>query len=586
MLKAVVRRLLARCKLAAFALAMFVILLFGLASPLTAAGISKAEKAAFLKLAGELPADTSYSVLLTNISHSLLSMDAILQKYQQSDPTFKYHQVILSLKGSLGYNPFKIDELKSMGLDIDAGIFAFSKSQEGVPLIGFRALDVTKAAESLGQLALNMGGFKPCTPIEQNGVTLHYYTVSGDLNTAIGMAFAVKGDRFYAMFTPPAKQWFEQQLESALKVKKGGSLAGDRGFKKLLGRLDTGSAFLMYNDYKQYAKELRKGADKLKSQFGQQLQVNQLGSYVPLMDEMIMLAESFTAQIFAVSINERRIGFIHEIIGPKKAVARFRKFFNVKGGVSFSKLKLAANPIGVLVGHMNLTAVYNHLTQKKPDSKKSFDHWNDLLHKEAGIDFVKDVMGNLDGKIAALFYGFRPLPSEISKADSVTQAQLAGLANLVILAGLKNPAQTEKVLKKAEAAIRASGKTVELIKHPGFNVLYSVDSDGLPIQYGVYGKLFVLGIGGQAIQTATSGTLGLKLGFEKGTVSRLSMDFKRFAASMENLAPPADSPNTQLFQQYNLWKQQFAPKIGFLDKVEMKVILIPDGLHSSGEVTF
>jgi len=548
--------------------------------------ISKTEKKTYMDLSLNIPKDASFNFLANDIGMSMSKIDAVLKQYQQEDPSFKYHQLILSFKGSLGYNPFSVEDLKIMGLDVKYGLFAFALGQDGTPIIGFRANDIEKAKSSLDNLVKNLGQLKRCPETNGKGFKAYYFTQDGTNHTPAMIAYAISKNMVYLMVAPPSPKWFEAHVEASVGLARKKSLATDKHFGKLINRIQSNTSVVFYNNFNSYLKELKKGADRL----GKQLTKNQANNTnqsppMIMMNSALKMAESFDAQIFAVAVNDGKASFVHEVIGSKKAIAKHKKFFSASTN-KFKNLPLANSPIGYITAKLNLKSFYNHISKQSPEAKAQFDIWNKQLIEKTGVDFKKDIISNLTGEMAGLFYGMEMIPSELATGTSVSGSQLANLGRLVFLAGLKNTKASIKLLNKTAESQIALGKKVTSKKQAGFDVLWSVEVDGITLQYGIRKNLFVMGFGETSITTAFGSSEGMDLYGKKTEISNLSFDFTRFVETMKNLAPPADSPNTQLYQQYMMWNNQIAPKLGFLNKLQIKSFFIKDGFRTEGELAF
>ena len=63
-------------------------------------------------------------------------------------------------------------------------------------------------------------------------------------------------------------------------------------------------------------------------------------------------------------------------------------------------------------------------------------------------------------------------------------------------------------------------------------------------------------------------------------------ELRELAAALEALKPPADSPNTQLSQQYKVLKEQILGKLLFLDRLDAKTTLLSNGFLTRGELKY
>lgn len=557
----------------------------GLSDTTRASSISSADKDAYMNLAQRVPKDASVVALFANLDRSVGVVDTLLQRYAQTDPTFQYNQLVLSLKGPLGFNPLSAQELAGAGLDMSAGIAAFAFRQDGTPLLTMRAVDPAKARASLDHVALQINQSRPFeAPVGADGVRSVFYTQTGTPAGDVTLAVAFKDKVLLLMFAPESKEWFDRHVKAALELSPPQSLATDAAFTRLLGRLEPDTAFVSYNNYAQYLKDLRSGAKKLSDQLGQG---GGLGDVSPLlfMEQALSLAESFTAQIFAVSLNAQGAGFVHEIMGPPDKVKTFRELFAVASPRAFDKLPLAADPIGSLYATLNFRKVYERLIGGKSETKEAYTKWNTLVKTESAVDLEKDIYDNLTGELAVLFYGIAPIPADLAKAPRVSQAEVANLANLVFVVGLKNPAGTVELLKAARGKLDQAGKPAKSLDRQGFSVLQHMHADGLDLYMGVRGNLFVFGIGKGSLDAAFGkpGTLNLVEGPD--VVAHLKMDFGRLVTTMENLKPPAGATNTQLFQQYQMWSTQIAGKLKFVKRAEAKSVQGAEGFRTSGRLT-
>lgn len=548
--------------------------------------IGTAEKNAYLDLASNIPQKASLNFMAADLGKSMAKIDAILKKYQQEDQTFKYHQLVLSLQGSIGYNPFDVKDLNAMGLDASYGVFAFTLGQTGVPIIGFKALDVEKVKKALDNLAVNMGQVSKCPEVKGKDFTAYYFSGDGTLNTQIMLAYALSGKNIYLMVSPTNQKWFEDHLAKTIGLGKKKSLAADKNFIKLLGRMNADLSAVFYNDFDTYLKELKTGAGRLNNAIRERQNItDQNFKPLALVDSLLKMGEAYKAQIFALELKENKIMFTHEMIGNPKAVAKYQKIYSVKTK-RFKNLPVNNAPIGYMTGKVNLKAIYNEFAKQSPEAKKRLDTFNQKLIDETGVDFTKDIMGYLTGEMAALFYGMEKVPESITKSNSVTTNELANLAKFVFVAGLKNKAKSIATLAKAAKAQIGKGKNVTVQKMDGFDVFWSAEVDGFILQFGVYKDLFVMGFGKDSIKEAFGKNTGINLYGGKNEIAEMNFDFIKFIQTMTNLMPPADSPNTQLYQQYQMWSGQIAPKIGFLDNLKVRAMFQKDGYRTEGELAF
>lgn len=565
----------------------FVILLALMFSglPAKAGTITSSEKKAYLKVAEHVPASASFSILATDLRSSIESFDRILRKYQTVDPLFRYDQFVLTLKGGIGYNPLSADEFANQGIDLNFGLAFFSLTQGISPLVIFRATDPAKVEKVLHFLAGSMGQAKPCPEVREQKLTVHYFSSDGTPNGIQSMAYAVKGDMFYLMGLPPGREWFGKHLKAAIGLKKNKSLAADKSFVKLLGRLDARTSLISYNNYRQYLKDLKRNTKEIGKQLQDQMAPGDI-HFLDMMDEISYFAEGFTAQIFGLSIQADRVSFVYEIIGPVKKMKEFHKLFSVSGKERFDSFRLFDNSVGVLYGKANAENIVSYLSRRNKEFTARYAEWKKRVMEEIKLDLEKDLVKNANGEMAVAFYGLSDMPDTIKNGSGVTEAQMMSLPKLVFFAALRNPERLKKLLNKVEIDLGKEGESFSSFKGPGGSHFVEVRPDGLPIQFGVHEGIFMLGIGRDAVKAAFGGATGAASAKTKNMIGNIKVDFTAFIRAMEKLKPPINSPNTQLHQQYRIWSSQARPKLQFMKDLEISAVKTRDGFRTSGELRF
>ncbi len=573
-------------KIHRFSVWFLLILLTCSVSPASAGSISKQEKAAYTKLAGHVPAAASFSVIMADLRQTITSVDAILQKYKSVDPEFRYEQFIFSLRGGLGFNPLSAKELSDAGFDLDFGGVAFSLSQDSVPMIVARAANVEKTQATLKNLVEQMAQSKACPDRKVGELTVHGFSQDGLCTGAVDLAYVIQDQLIYLMGQPKDSAQFDKHLNSVVKLKKAKSLASDRMFIKMLGRLDNQTSLVSYNNYKRYVKDLKQNARRAQSELRQQLGDSANTPYVDMLEDIVGMAEGFGGQIFAVSIKPQGVSFVHELIGNKKKIAKFKGFFQRSGPTVMSALKLKSDPIGTLYGTVNFNAIKKHLFTISPRFKKQFATWKQDVMTQTKLDLEKDFIQNANGEMAVLFYGLNPMPPAITQASTVTDNDMVGLAKLVLMAGIKDVPRTKHLLQTLKDMLTKQGKVAgEITTATGDNFL-NLNLDGVPVQLGIIGKAFMVAVGTDAINHVLDPAGKLNLASNGKVAGDMALDFQRLGQTMENLKPPADSPNTQLHQQYQVWKTQAAGKIAFIKDLKIQSLQIPDGFRTQGELRF
>ncbi len=385
------------------------------------------------------------------------------------------------------------------------------------------------------------------------------------------------------MAAPTNKDWFIRHVKATHGLKTAQSIAADRNFKTLLQRLEPGTSLVSYNNYAQYVKDLKKSAQNLKTTLQKEAGPDVSG--LDLLNTTTAFAEGFTAQIFGVKIDSERASFVHELTGPKKKVQEFRTFFAPSSKKSVSRLAILQRPIGLLYGNVNFDSIDRFLEKKSAIYKTELRKLSERLKKESGLDIEKDLLANAGGPMLAAYYGQEPLPTSITDRREVRQEELAALAKLAFAAVVKDPKGTAEMLKKVEAGQKAAGKAFSTVTIAGSS-FYEVNSQGLPIQFGVHRDLFLLGIGKNALRAALEGKNPLNTAVFEDTLGYFNVDVGAFAATMENLKPPPNSLNTQLHQQYRVWKLKAADKVRFMKALEARTVEVKGGFRSTGEIRY
>jgi len=370
---------------------------------------------------------------------------------------------------------------------------------------------------------------------------------------------------------------------------KAESMANEKSFSSMLGRLEAKTSLVVYNNYAQYLKTLKENAKELRSQIETRMpeeKKKSIDTTAPLafLDTIAEFAGGFNAQIFAISLQSDKLTFAHELVGNKKRVDEFAKLFAVSGETKLNQLDLSGDIIGSLLGNINGQQFASFLSKKNPTIKKRLDRWRSQLQEEAGLSFDKDILENINGEMAALFYGINTLPKDIVYGQGMTELQIASQIKLVFAVVIKDAARTKGALKQAEGILQSKGKAVTSFDERGEKFL-EVSPDGVPLQFGVYKNYFLLGFGKDALKTALSGT-DLKLPVAKDILGQLKFNLQKFVPTMESFKPPLDSPNTQLHQQYKVWKEQAAPKVNFVKGLDARAVKLPDGFSTRGEIRF
>ncbi len=557
---------------------------FGLCST-ALAGLNEGEVNAYLKLARQIPKNTSFAFMATNVDASLTAFDSILKEYHQTDPSFRYDQVILSMKGALGYNPFDSADMLASGFDFDFGVAAFSLTHEAPPLVIVKAKNTEAVEKVLVTLAMQMGQLVPCPDESFEKMKLRYFSQDGTVNTRPGLGYAIKNNMVYLMAEPGDRESFKRALKNTVGLVKSKSLAADRGLANMLKHQKKCPALISYSNYHEYVKSLKRGTAQIKEELKNQAATPDEQSALMLLDEVSAFADGFDAQIFALTLESDKITFVHELVGPKKKVREFKNMFRGDKGVKRGQLDLSKKVAGYLYGAIDLKAFEDFLTRNRPDIEKSFVDWKKRLQTDGGIDLDADVVNNLNGEMAVLYYGLSPIPAEVAQSNTVTETQMVNLAKLVFAAGVRDSAKAQAVLDRSEKTAISKGTPPETFSIGGVSYR-RVNVDGLTMEYGLHGDLFLLGIGNRAIEAALAGPRGLSVVADDSSMGVLHLDFATVIRSMENLKPPADSPNTQLHQQYNIWKQQVAGKLSFFKQLRIVAEPINSGFRTEGVLSY
>ena len=106
------------------------------------------------------------------------------------------------------------------------------------------------------------------------------------------------------------------------------------------------------------------------------------------------------------------------------------------------------------------------------------------MSQKSHIDFDREIIDNLSGEVAAFFYGMSPLPESISNAKELSNLDTLGMAQLLVVAGLKDPERAKALLERAEKAIAADGATVKMTNIPQVGDFLQLSSGGLPMVLG------------------------------------------------------------------------------------------------------
>ncbi|RJO66641.1 MAG: hypothetical protein C4523_11760 [Myxococcales bacterium] len=571
---------------AAILAGMFLALTLFVAPAARAASIGAAEIAAYTRLAEQIPSQAPLVVMAAGLSQTAASIEALFKRYQQTDPTFDYNKLTLSLKGGLGYNPLSTSELATLGLDLDYGLAVYSLSRDGAPLVVGRMSNRDALKKMLDTMAVSVGQGKALPPAKEKDAEIFVYTQDGTPAGKLQFIYALKGESAFVMAQPPSREWFDKHLAASLGLAKAKSLAADKTFAALLKRLEAKTSFVSYSNYAQYMKELKQTARSYEKELAGKGGFTDIPSPVELMDEFASFAEGFSGQIFAVSIQSERVRFVHELIGPKAKVQEWRKFFPGGGASKLAAINLLGDSIGSLYGTIDFKAIKDYFARKIPAFDKNWQAWNARVKQEANLDMDAEILAALGVEFAAAFYGLGPLPEAITKATSVSEAQMTSLAKLVIAASLRDPAKAKELMKKAELGILTNGKIPGMFSAPTGDRFLEVVSDGLPLQFGVYKDVFLIGIGTRTLQDFVAKASAGGTTLDPKTVGRFAFDVGKLAATMENLKPPADSPNTQLHQQYKVWHSEVASKLSFIKRIEAQATQIADGFRSTGEFVF
>lgn len=545
--------------------------------------ISESEKAAYIALAERIPKDAAFTAMAARMDETAKTLNTILKRYQSVDSSFQYDKFVASLKGGLGFNPLVPGELAETGLDAAYGLGAFSLSQDGQPLINMRFSNIVNGQKTLEATLTSLaeGRFAPEQTYKEYRVRL--LTQDGQSTGKLKAAYAIKGDQVYLMPEAANLAWFYKHLDAVSALLPGNSLAGEKAFKTLLARLDAGTSFVTYNNYEAYYRELKRGSQRLKeSVLGKDAAAL---SGLDLLDDATAMAEGFTAQIVAVTISPYKIGFLHQLNGPKAKVAEIQKLLRPNTASMFNTLDISTDYIGVFEASFDPLAMRSFLAKRSPAYLREYTKWNATVAEKSHIDFDREIIDNLSGEVAAFYYGMSAMPASLSNAKSLNNTDTMAMAQLVIVAGLKDPAQAKALLERAEKAIRADGQTTKMSTIPSVGEFIELSPNGLPMMLGVHDKWIVLGIGSEAIKAAFD-KRGSGPKFDSGAALSLSFKMKAFVRAMNKLKPAADSPNTQLHQLYKVWNEQISSKLNFLDQLTIKSSLAADGFITRGELRF
>ncbi len=552
------------------------------------------EQEAYKKLAEGIPQTAPWAVMAYNIDKTVLALDGILKKYGKVDPTFRYEQVLMTLRGGMGYNPLDPNELRQMGFDLDRGVAAYSKTTEASPLIILTASDQVKVRQTLDFFAKNMARTQACQAEKTLNTTVQYFAVDCARKAeTLTFAYAVSDSRIMLMADPQSETQFLDHVKGVINLQPAKSLAQDKNFAKLLGQLDPGTGFVTYQNYKEYIKNLKKTSKDLQSRFDIS-QYKDLG-FLKDANHVLNFADNFEAQIFGLSITPKNVKFVHQLRGNPKKVKKVLNLFTVQGKPRLATMSMNPKAVGSLAYVFRSDTMLNELRKVSPGFKTAVDEWEAKFREALNIDLQKDILSAFTGEVLISYYGMNPPPQRILNGKGVSEGDLVSVQKVVMASAVKNKGKVSRLMDRLQSikGIQATKPelpiTLDEITVNGATFLVMTPKDPtlqFPITLGQQGDVFYLGVGEKAIETALAQRGKLVKGSDENLIAQLRFAFPSFILEMQKLNPPPTSSNTQLHQQYRIWKMQFEPFFRFMKDLEITTYREDWGTLTRGSLNY
>ncbi len=564
-------------------LPLFVLLTFWTSFSAEAKGPSADERARYEALASDVPNEAGYAFLVARFDRSLVSLNELLVKFASNSSKFDMVQFEQTIKGTFGYNPFHPEELNQSGLDVSKGFVAFGLGQEGPPLIIASTSDMAKARKSLETLALNVGNAKPCETETKWDAELTQFRLSCTPESQIVLSLAKRNDKIYLMFFPGSQEWSERHFKAALSLKPDQSLKKTSYFPALLDRIEPDSSLVQVGDYQAYLKDIQSNVSRLQEQAGQSAETAEQKEAIADLDSLVDWAKIFNGQIASLTFNNKKLAFVHAVTGPKKEVSKLSRQMGIAGVSRLKNLKLNPDTLGSIRFLAMAKEWVEKLSKDVPAWSRSFDKVEAEFEKETGLNIRKDLFELSNGELLVNLYEIAPLDEAACMGQGLDDLDLLRHFRLVAATGIRKGIAPKSLIGKINAIADKQKLNRKPIGKGG--KLFEIVLQGLPLQYGYEGKVFFLGIGTDALQTAMKNRKKIKGFKEKNRVMQLSMDLPKAAKSMEHLRPDAKCSNTQVHQVFKFWETEILPTLLAFQTFSVYTESHKDGFTTHGELT-